>query len=196
MSIVCVKNQVAGFLVIAFIFSWHVQNGLCGTPPKLGENLPEISMIAPVSKKDCAYLDIGEKTLFSIKDVDAELIVLEIIGVYCPVCHKQRPHINRLFHRVGKKADLSSKVKFLGISAGATAMEMVYYIKQFHVPYPVLPDEKFVIHKKLGQPLTPYTMIVSKDGQIRYAHLGLIEDMDMFFATLKKLADKAPFIKK
>ncbi|MBU1697395.1 MAG: redoxin domain-containing protein, partial [Proteobacteria bacterium] len=139
---------------------------------------------------------IDEKGQFSIKDVDAELIVLEIMGVYCSLCHKQRPHINRLFHRVNKNADLSKKVKFLGIAAGATPMEVAYYVKQSKVPYPVLPDEKFVIHKKLDQPRTPYNMVVTKDGQILYAHLGVIEDMDIFFATLKEMAGKVPSINK
>ncbi len=190
------KNQVVGFLILVFFFSLQPQNAFCGKPPKQGENLPEMSLAAPASKKDSAYLGIGEKPLFSIQDIDAAVIVLEIIGVYCPVCHKQRPHINRLFHRINKNADLSGKIKFLGISAGATPMEVAYYMKTSRVPYPVLPDEKFNVHKTLNQPLTPYTMVVTKDGQIHYGHLGLIQDMDRFFTTLKKLADKTPFIKK
>jgi peroxiredoxin len=95
-----------------------------------------------------------------------------------------------LFHRINKNAGLSKKVKFLGISAGATPMEMAYYVKQSRVPYPVLPDEKFLVHKQLNQPLTPYNMVVNKEGKILYAHLGVIEDMDGFFVTLKKMADK------
>lgn len=196
MFMVCMKNRIAGFLILVFFFSLPPQNGFCGTPPKQGENLPELSLAAPAAKKDSDYLGINEKPLFSIQDIDAAVIVLEIIGVYCPVCHKQRPHINRLFHRINKNAGLSRKIKFLGISAGATPMEVAYYMKTSRVPYPVLPDEKFNVHKKLNQPLTPYTMVVTKDGHIRYAHLGLIQDMDRFFTTLKKLADTAPFIKK
>ncbi|MCD4721658.1 MAG: redoxin domain-containing protein [Desulfobacula sp.] len=196
MSMVCLKNQVIGFLVILFFFSLQLQDGFCGTPSKPGENLPEIILDAPASKKDGLYLGIGDRTRFSIKDVDAQLIVLEILGVYCPLCHKQRPHINRLFHRINKNADLSRKVKFLGITAGGTPMEVDYYMKQSKVPYPILPDEKFLIHKKLGQPRTPYNMVVTKDGQVLYAHLGIIKDMDKFFAALKKMSAKAPPVNK
>ncbi|CCK81095.1 TlpA family protein disulfide reductase [Desulfobacula toluolica] len=196
MFMVCRKNKICVFLILVLFFALQPQNVFCGTPPKQGEKLPEMSLTAPVSKNDSAYLGIGEKSLFLIQDIDAAVIVLEIIGVYCPVCHKQRPHINRLFHRISKNADLSGKIKFLGISAGATPMEVAYYMKTSRVPYPVLPDEKFNAHKKLNQPLTPYTIVVTKDGQIRYAHLGLIQDMDGLFATLKQLADKTPVIKK
>jgi hypothetical protein len=191
MAMVCIKNRVIGLLALVFLFSLYPQAGFCGTPPKQGENLPEIGLAVPDSEKDKAYLGIKGKDRFSIKDIDAQLIVLEILGVYCPVCHKQRPHINRLFYRVNKNADLSGKVKFLGIAAGSPSMEVDYYVKQSKVPYPVLPDEKFVIHKSMAEPRTPYTMVVTKNGKIVYAHLGLIEDMNKFFVTLKELAGKA-----
>lgn len=196
MATACMKNPVIGLLTLVFLFSLYPQVGFCGTPPKQGENLPEIGLVVPDSEKDKVYLGIKGKDRFSINDIDAQLIVLEIIGVYCPVCHKQRPHLNRLFYRINKNADLSGKVKFLGISAGATPMELVYYVKQSKVPYPILPDEKFVVHKSLGEPLTPYTMVVTKEGKIVYAHLGLIKDMNKFFITLKQLAGKALPIRK
>lgn len=192
MSMSIMKNKVIGFVALAFFFSFYPQTGFCGTPLKLGEPLPEINLAAPDSKKATAYLGINEKSRFSIKDIDAQLIVLEIMGVYCPVCHKQRPHINRLFYRIHKNADLSGRVKFLGIAAGGFPMEVAYYLEQSKAPYPILPDEKFVIHKQLNEPLTPYTLVVTQEGTIVYAHLGLIKDMNTFFATLKELADKAP----
>lgn len=196
MSMKYMKNRVAGFLAIGFLICLYPQAGRCGTPPKPGDTLPEMSLAAPVSKQDKAYLGISDTPQFLIGDIDTQLLVLEILGVYCPVCHRQRPHINRLFHRVDKNADLAGKVKFLGIAAGGSPMETDYYIKQSKVPYPVLPDEKFVVHKKLNEPLTPYTLVATRDGKILYAHLGLIEDMDKFFGTLKELADTAPPIRK
>jgi len=190
------KNRVIGLLAIGFLVGLYPQTGSCGTLPKLGDTLPEMSLAAPVSNQDKAYLGIPDTPQFLIGDIDTRVLVLEILGVYCPVCHRQRPHINRLFHRVNKIADLAGKVKFLGIAAGGTPMETAYYIKQSKVPYPVLPDEKFIVHKKLNEPLTPYTLIATREGKILYAHLGLIEDMDKFFTTLKELADTAPPIRK
>jgi len=184
------KNQMLGLLALAFVFNLYPQAGSCATIPKQGENLPEISFPAPDLEKDKAYLGVNGKESFSIKDLDSQLIVLEIIGVYCPVCHVQRPHLNRLFHRINKNADLSGKIKFLAVAAGGTPMEVAYYVKESKVPYPVLQDEDFILHKKISEPLTPYTLVITRDGKIVYAHLGLIDDMDKFFVTLKDLADK------
>lgn len=196
MSIKYMKNKVIGFLVIGLLVGLHSQTGSCGPPPKVGDTLPEMSLDAPVSKQDRAYLGIADTPQFLIEDIDTRVLVLEILGVYCPVCYKQRPHINRLFHRVNKNADLAGRVKFLGITAGGTPMETAYYIKQSKVPYPILPDENFAIHKKLNEPLTPCTLVATQDGRILYSHLGLIEDMDKFFNTLREMADTAPPVRK
>ncbi len=176
------------FFVMILFFILAPGAGLCGEALKSGADLPGLTMPVPTSEKERGYLGVGEREQFGIKDVAAKVIVLEILGVYCPQCHKQRPHINRLFHRIDKDANLSKKVKFLGVAAGATPMETAYYMKQAKVPYPILPDETFAIHKRLGEPRTPFNMVVAKDGRILFAHLGMIKDMNAFFSTLKELS--------
>ncbi len=179
-----------GFCFLFLFLIWVPGAGFCGEKLKPGGDLSGLVLPAPVSDTERGYLGVGDRDPFAVKDAAAKVIVLEILGVYCPQCHKQRPHINRLFHRVNKDPNLSKKVKFLGVAAGASAMEAAYYSKQAKVPYPVLPDEKFAIHKHLGEPRTPFNMVVSAEGRILYAHLGIIKDMNAFFSTLKELADK------
>jgi hypothetical protein len=177
--VLCTVSLIAGLPTLGF----------CGdTPPQKGSQLPALSLDAPVDQKDRDYLGIPEQKHFDLADVKSDLIMLEVIGVYCPQCHKQRPHINRLFHRVQKDAHLADKIKFIGIAAGATPMEVAYLIKEAHVPYPVVADEQFVAHQLLGNPRTPFNLVVTKQSRVLWAHLGIIEDMNAFLATLKKLA--------
>ncbi len=143
---------------------------------------------APAIAKDRDYLGIPGKKQFKLADVKADLIMLEVIGVYCPQCHKQRPHINRLFHRVQKDAGLAGKIKFIGIAAGATSMEVAYLVKETNIPYPIVTDEKFATHHLLGSPRTPFNVVVTRQGRVLWAHLGIIEDMNGFLATLEQLA--------
>jgi hypothetical protein len=171
---------IAGFSIIGF----------CGdAPPRKGFQLPALRLNAPAVQTDCDYLGIPAQKQFELTDVKADLIMLEVIGVYCPQCHKQRPHINRLFHRIQKDSHLANKIKFIGIAAGATPMEVAYLVKEAHVPYPIVSDEQFAAHQLLGNPRTPYNMVVTKQGRVLWAHLGIIEDMNAFLATLKKLAE-------
>ncbi len=164
-------------------------SGFCGdTPPRKGSQLPALRLNTPTDQKDRNYLCIPEQKQFELADVKADLIMLEVIGVYCPQCHKQRPHINRLFHRLQKDAHLANKIKFIGIAAGATPMEVAYLVKEAQIPYPIVNDEQFTTHQLLGNPRTPFNLVVTKQGRVLWAHLGIIEDMNAFLATLKKLA--------
>ena len=163
--------------------------GVCGdAPPQKGSQLPVMHLDTPAIPRDRDYLGIPEQKQFELADVKADLIMLEVIGVYCPQCHKQRPHINRLFHRIQKDIGLADKIRFIGIAAGATPMEVAYLVKESNIPYPIVADEQFSVHQLLGNPRTPFNMVVTNQGRVLWAHLGVIEDMNAFLATLKQLA--------
>jgi hypothetical protein len=51
----------------------------------------------------------------------------------------------------------------------------------------VIPDESFTIHKVLGEPLTPFTIIANREGKVLFTHLGVIEDIDSFFQLIEDL---------
>lgn len=175
--------------IIAVITGWHGA-GLCDSAatPRKGSRMPAIRLTAPASQSDCDYLGVAAQKPFQLADVNSDLIMVEIIGIYCPQCHKQRPHINRLFHRIQKDAMLAEKVKFMGIAVGATAMEAAYLVKDAHIPYPVITDLSFDVHKRLGEPRTPFNILTTGDGTVLWTHLGIIKDMNAFYATLKSLA--------
>jgi len=182
------KRWIIAFCTLNFAVGCY-SLGFCGdTPPQKGSQLPMLHLDAPTVQKDRDYLGIPEQKQFELTDVKAGLIMLEVIGVYCPQCHKQRPHINRLFHRVQKDTGLAGKIKFIGIAAGATPMEVAYLVKETHIPYPIVTDEQFAVHQLLGNPRTPFNMVVTGQGRVLWTHLGIIEDMNAFLATLKQLA--------
>ena len=159
------------------------------TAPRKGAALPRLTLNAPARPADCDYLGIEAGKPFRLADVDADLIMVEIIGVYCPQCHQQRPHINRLYHRIQKNTPLAEKIKFVGIAVGASPMEAAYLVKDAHIPYPIITDESFDIHKQLGEPRTPFNLVTTRDGVVVWVHLGIIEDMNTFYDTLKTLAN-------
>jgi hypothetical protein len=175
--------------IVAAMAGWGVA-GLCDATaaPRKGMSLPSLRLNAPATQKDCDYLGVAAGKPFGVADVNADLLVLEIIGVYCPQCHQQRPHINRLFHRVQKDTGLAGKVKFLGVAVGASAMEAAYLVRDTRIPYPIITDESFVVHKQLGEPRTPFNLVITREGTVLWDHLGIIKDMEAFYATLKSLA--------
>lgn len=159
---------------------------LSGSIPVAGSYLPEFQLEAPSSEKERAYLGIEAVETFSINQPNCQLILIEIVGVYCPQCHIQMPLFNKLFYRIKRDADINEKTKMLAVAVGANTMELAYFKKKHNIPYPVIKDPKFEIHKLLGEPRTPFIMLVSRDKKVVFAHLGIIKDIDKFFLQIKK----------
>ncbi len=155
----------------------------CAGLPQKDSNLPAFELPAPSAENDQQYLGVKPPT-FRLKDVSCQVLLVEILGVYCPLCYQQAPLFNKLYGRIQKK-NLSDRVKMLGIAIGATPTEVEHLRKSGSYEYPVVRDENFAVHKLLGEPRTPFTMLLRKDGKVLYTHLGVIEDMDAFFQLIQ-----------
>jgi hypothetical protein len=156
---------------------------LCAGLPQQDSKLPAFNLPAPSLEDDQKYLGVKGPT-FQLADVACEVLLVEILGVYCPLCYQQAPLFNKLFARINKK-NLGEKVKMLGIAIGATTMELDYLRKKGSYDYPVVQDESSAVHKLLGEPRTPFTLLVGRDGTVLYTHLGVIEDVDAFFQQIQ-----------
>lgn len=179
------KMRLSPPVVILLIF--FAVSALSAQVPEKGSVLPAIQFSSPLLPEDLAYLKVRGEA-FAIKDVNCQVLLVEIIGVYCPFCYEQAPLFNQLFRRI-EKGKLKNKVKMLGVAIGATVMEVDYLRKNGQYQYPIVRDETFIIHKLLGEPRTPFTMLLDKEGQVLYSHLGVIKNIDDFYDSLKKLVE-------
>jgi AhpC/TSA family len=158
----------------------------CAGIPKKGHTLPQFELQAPVSEKAREYLGISQPS-FRLGDVPCRLLLVEVIGVYCPQCYRQAPLFNTLFNRI-EKGKLKGQVKMLAIAAGGNVTEIEYLYEQVQYNFPVTPDPQFEVHKLLGEPRTPFTLLVGPQGQVLHTHLGIVEDIDAFLKLINDLA--------
>jgi len=163
------------------------RQAFCASLPKEGETLPDMELTTPTGENDRQYLGVKAPN-FKLGDIEANLIVVEIIGVYCPYCYEQAPLFRNLFNRL-QKGKLKEKVKMFGIAAGGTAMEVEHLRKEGQYNYPLVQDPKYIIHKLLGEPRTPFTLLVDKEGKLLYVHPGTIKDIEPFYEKINKLAE-------
>jgi len=162
--------------------------GLCAEPPKAGGAAPPgLTLRGPLSSEDRSYLGIGAGESFKLSEVKAGFVLLEVVGVYCPQCHVQAPLFDKLFARLSQDPELGGKVKMLGMAAGATKEEMEYLRESGVYKFPVASDPDFAAHKLLGEPKTPFTMLLDAKGKVLYAHLGIIEDVNAFHEKIVAL---------
>lgn len=158
--------------------------------PKVGDRVESALTFrfpAPKSDEHTSYLKLpGNQEDVALQELDAAYFLIEIVGVYCPVCHTQAPDMVRLFQRIQRDADLSEKTVLIGVAAGGTPMEVEHLHRTWRFPFPILEDGDYSLHKLLGEPDTPFTFLVNREGEVLYAHLGRI-DVNNVFNQLKML---------
>jgi len=152
----------------------------------VGNDLPKFTLDAPGSEKEKQYLALINPKTFSLLEIPAKLIVLEIFSVFCPHCKMQADKLNKLYDLINQNSELSHDIKMIGIAAGADQTMTGKWKKNLKVPFPLFADPKFEIFKKFGQPGVPYTLVVTNSGKVMSIHSGTTKDVENFFRHIKK----------
>ena len=71
--------------------------------------------------------------------------------------------------------------------AGGTAIEVEHLRSSGSYEFPVVGDESYAVHKLLGEPRTPFTLLVDREGKVLFAYLGIIEDIDAFYQKIQDM---------
>jgi peroxiredoxin len=158
-----------------------------------GDAFPEIALKTPSQPKDRTYLGISGGDQFKVKDLKAEVILVEIFDVYCLPCQKQAPLYKQLFGMIQSNPAARDKIKMIGIAVGNDASEIKKFQDHFQVPYPIISDPKFILHAAVGGPPAPFSVIVrgdpgGKSALVADAHLGFNKDIEGLFKQLLSLA--------
>jgi peroxiredoxin len=161
--------------------------------PKAGEKLFDFTLPVPADRADRDYLGLsGWGKTFRIADIRANLVLIEILSMYCPFCQKEAPIVNQLYEAIEKDPAAKGRIKIIGIGAGNSTYETEVFRKRYNVPFPVFPDPDYDIHKKCGEVRTPFFIAVrlKPDGtqEVTYAKLGSFGEIPAFLETLKKSA--------
>jgi len=159
------------------------------SPIAVGKALPEFTLPAPEDPADLASLGLAPGQPFQIPQVKAQVVIIEIFSMYCPHCQREAPTVNAFYERIEKDPRYKGRVKLIGIGAGNSTFEIAFFKKKYAVPFPLFPDEKFEIHKKVGEVRTPYFIGVNLDSgtaMIYYSQLGGPDDSRQFLDALLK----------
>lgn len=177
----CVRFFLCLILVVA-------SSAVHAAPPGVGGTMPALNLPVPQDPAGQEMLGVQGKRTFKLSDLKADLIFLEVLGVYCPQCVKQSPGFKNLFTRLNK-GKLKDRVAMIGLAAGGTEAEVKQLLGTGQYLFPVIVDPEYVAHKLLGEPLTPYTIVCRPDGSIVYAHLGVIDDIEGLYQQIKTLLE-------
>lgn len=172
------------FFRIAFVCVLLASPVAAAGPPLVDGTLPAMTLPAPTTPESRRYLGIDEAETFTIPGIDADVVIIEVFSMYCPHCQREAPQVNTLYQLMADHPERGDRLKLIGIGAGNSSFEVDYFRKTYDVPFPLIPDGDFVLHKALGEVRTPYFLAVRlfPDGTHRviYSKLGAFENPASF----------------
>jgi peroxiredoxin len=159
---------------------------------KTGDFFPEVPMQMPEDPRERAYLGLTDGKTFTLKQVKADLVIVEILNVYCPICQLQASAYNQLFNLIEKDPQTRGRIKIIGIAAGNGNLEVKDFRDKRLVPFPILPDPYFEMYRAMGESRTPFTIYVRQDpsghaGVVEGTHLGLNRHYQQLWVDLRRL---------
>jgi thiol-disulfide isomerase/thioredoxin len=154
-------------------------------PP--GSTLPEFKIKGLDSPKTKSYLGINEEP-FSLNQIKTRLLLVEFFDVFCPVCQKNAPIINRLYNVIKEDKNLSKDLKLIGIALESQPKDLEVYRKNFKVELPLVPDpNKEIFDRVKGKiKFVPLLVLVDNKGKVLMEHTGAISNFDGLLAEIRK----------
>jgi peroxiredoxin len=163
-------------------------------PPAVGDVLPVIELPVPQDGRLQEYLGISGAGLFSVDQIKADIVIIKLFSVYCPLCHKDAPKMNQLYAKIESNAELKGRLKLIAIGGDNSVQQVTQFKEEYDLKFPVFADGSGLIHRQLGSVKFPYYMGVKLDGshnaRIFYARLGQIQDVDTFLKSILRTSEK------
>jgi thiol-disulfide isomerase/thioredoxin len=179
------------FFITIFLALVSTGVSLAETKPLVkGQYVPNLSFTDSLPKEEQTYLGLTAGKKVSLKNIRFSVIIIEVFNTYCTSCPRNIPAINELFSRTENDPKFKGKIKIIGIAAGNTREEIIAYKKTHSVSYPIFSDLNFKLHKALGNPRVPYTMLIKRNWQgknkIIYTHQGIIDSPEPLLEIVGK----------
>ncbi len=135
--------------------------------PAATETLPEISVAVPESTEERAYLGLEKEPgeTFSLAEVDADILLIELFSMYCPYCQAEAPLINDFHDLALRQEEHDVDIRLVGLGASNTQFEVDQFRDTYDISFPLFPDKSMALYKKLGGEGTPgFLGVLLKEG--------------------------------
>lgn len=150
---------------------------------KVGAQFGNLKFAKTTAAADQAYLGLKQPGAFTLKDIQAPFVLIEILNSNCPHCIEQAAAMNRLF-RLVEGSDLKDRLKFIGVVSNSEAA-MNRWRTSYKVPFALVADPEWELATTLNITGTPTTVVVDKHGRVVVLHDGAFSDANKAFQQLK-----------
>lgn len=166
-------------LMLLLVFS----GSLAAAALKTGYQAGNMKFAKVISETDRKYLGLKNSGPFTLKDIQAEYVLIEVLNVNCPHCMTQAGAMNRLYHLV-ERSEFKGKVKIVGVLSNSEAA-VNRWRSSYKAPFALVPDPDGEIAGELNITGTPTTVLVNKQGKVLMLHDGVFADANKVFKEFK-----------
>jgi len=191
------KRLVFLLLPIMSVLS-PVLPALSAEPPAVKEILPQITLPVPDSEEYRGYLGLKQSPgeTFTLNDIDADVLLIELFSMYCPFCQEEAENVNALFETMYDFSKPEFSVKIIGLGANNSAFEVDHFRNTYGVRFPLFPDQDMSMYNALDGKGTPTFIACKKEADnsctIIHRLSGGFYQPDEFF---KELLNKSGYNK-
>lgn len=172
--------RLAALLVACLVFVVALRELQTDSPGGTGRQSgldPGISVYEPGERQPLPILEGTTLTgsVLSTIDLEADILVVNVWGSWCPPCRAEMPALVRLANRLQGRG-----VSVLGINTRDGLAAAKAFVRRFDVPFPSLIDEGGVLTLALRDIIpanaVPSTIIVDRDGLVAARVIGPITE--------------------
>ena len=124
--------------------------------------MPKVGTVAP----DFSLKSSNGKNL-KLSEHRGEVVMINFWATWCGPCRQEMPLLNRL-HEQYRKAGFT----LLGVNVDDKPQAAQDMARQLGVGFPVLFDHDKQVSRRYDVDAMPSTLIIDRDGKVRYIHLG------------------------
>jgi peroxiredoxin len=136
------------------------------------------SAIAPTTPAPDFSLHAMSGPNMRLKDQRGRVVMVNFWATWCAPCQQEMPQLNRLYQKYR-----SSGFVLLGVNVDDDSSKAADLATKLGITFPVLLDADKTVSKLYDVSTMPSTMLIDRDGKVRYVHRGYLAGYEDAYAT-------------
>lgn len=151
-------------------------------PPQ--QKIAAFKFSSTLSEADQKYLGLEKPGAFTLQDIKAPYVLIEIMRTTCPHCVAQVPALNQLYKLVAN-SDLKDRLKIFSVGESDDASDLKKFKAAHKIPYPLVPDPDWQFCSVCTVGGTPTTLLVANSGKVLLVEDGAFASARAMFNKIK-----------
>jgi len=150
-----------------------------------GQRFGSLTFSGTISEADRRYLGLAKPGPFTMNDIPARFLLIQIFSDACPHCTAQAPVVKRLFQEISANPKLNGgTLKMVGVGYYGTPATMERWRDKYGAPFPLIPDPKGEVFRTLDIYGTPTYLVLDSRGTVVYLVYGEIHNTRSFIRDM------------